>query len=146
MNAESREFAPFALFIGDTLTADTLRREIEAGGGVMYHPQSLMEALGCYITYLPNVIIIDMCAPFAAEAYMHLRSVDAHPILLLLDVNAPIPEREGGVSWLPRDVTLLEIYRAICKLNAEVIGSVPVVCAIPAYNEEKPADTITFVN
>ncbi|MDZ4767018.1 MAG: hypothetical protein SGI73_20965 [Chloroflexota bacterium] len=119
MTTTATESAPYVLFVGETATAQALQQTLVPMGGDIYHSHSLMETLGMYITIMPRIIVIDTCAPFAAEAYLHLRSVEARPILLLTDPDGFTPAREASVSWLPRTASNAEQVRAICRLAAQ---------------------------
>lgn len=135
------ETAPYVLFIGETASADTLQKALVPAGGYVYHPQTLMEALGIYITMLPRIIVIDTCAPFASEVYLHLRSVDARPILLLTHANGFKPMREAGISCLPRNATSDELAQAVIKLASAPGIKSPVACAPLEYLDEAVAFT-----
>lgn len=124
MTTTTQEHAPYVLFVGETDTARALLNAMVPQGGYVYHPQSLMETLGMYITMMPRVIVIDTCAPFASDVYLHLRSVDARPIILLTDPRGASPAgfspaRELGVTCIARTATTAELMRAICKVAAE---------------------------
>lgn len=95
--------APSILFVSVENTADSLKAVAAQYGGLVYTPTSLLETLGMYIDYAPNVIIIDTCAPYATEAYQHLRSVDASPIILLVD-DALNERREHDLLHAPRNI------------------------------------------
>lgn len=64
--------------LGQTVAAAAARRNSYA-----YLPETLMDALGMYITYFPDIVVIDMSVDYAAEAFEHLRSVDAEPVVLV---------------------------------------------------------------
>ncbi len=49
----------------------------------------MMAALGQYIISMPHAILIDSTHPDAEATVLHLRSVDAEPILVLVDECAP---------------------------------------------------------
>lgn len=104
-----------ALYIGSDASkvADALRAE----GGWVYQADTLMKALGMYISYIPQVIIIDACAPYAEDAYLHLCSVDAHPIILLTSPRSFKPTRVPGVYWLDRTASAADLRAFICHLN-----------------------------
>jgi hypothetical protein len=115
MTGYSAESRFYALYIGSDASkvSDALRAE----GGWVYHADTLMKALGMYISYMPQVIIIDACAPYAEEAYMHLRSVDAHPIILLTAPDSFKPTRVPGIYWLDRAASAADLRAFICHLN-----------------------------
>ncbi|MBE2182213.1 MAG: hypothetical protein IAE89_02195 [Anaerolineae bacterium] len=55
----------------------------------LVYADDMMSALGQYIVSMPQVILIDSTHPDAEAAVIHLRSVDARPILVLVDECAP---------------------------------------------------------
>ncbi|HLA45646.1 MAG TPA: hypothetical protein VJZ27_19510 [Aggregatilineales bacterium] len=81
----SREH-PQILYIGDLQRAEAFRMEVESVGWAVFAPSHLMEALAMYISYMPDLIVLDTCAcGFWEAVYAHLRSVHARPILLLTE-------------------------------------------------------------
>ena len=75
----------FILYVGQREAGLALAEVVEAEGGYVYLPQTMMEALGMYITYMPQVVVIDGRVGWASEVLNHLRSVDARPIVLLTE-------------------------------------------------------------
>lgn len=55
----------------------------------LLHANEMMAALGQYIIAMPHAILIDSTHPDAEATIVHLRSVDAEPILVLVDECAP---------------------------------------------------------
>ncbi len=89
------------LFIGQAEKGEALAAQVETLGGYVYRPQALLEALGMYITYMPQVVVLDLTESYAQEAFQHLRSVDARPLVLL----TYRPAREPGVYTLPPHIS-----------------------------------------
>lgn len=100
------------LYIGDNQQGEDIRAAAELDGGYVYLPDHMTQALGMYITYLPNVIIVDSGVSYSAEVVIHLRSVDARPILLLIDDLQPAQPRIDGVYALSRYTPADEILEA----------------------------------
>ena len=73
------------LYLGNAEAGRALANIAEQRNDYVYLPETLMQALGMYITYFPQIVIIDMSIDYAQEALEHLRSVDARPIVLLTD-------------------------------------------------------------
>src|SRR5262245_43755701 len=73
------------LYIGKPEAGQTFAAAAEAHGHYAYLPENLMQALGMYITYFPEIVIIDMDLDYAQDVLDHLRSVDASPLILLTD-------------------------------------------------------------
>lgn len=81
---------PFILYTGDARSGAALLTAAEARGWWVYLSQESSEALGMYMAYAPDAVIIDAEHDelTAAEIYHHLRSVDAQPLLIL---NSDMP-------------------------------------------------------
>ncbi len=75
----------YILYVGGREAGLALAEVVEAEGGYVYLPQTMMEALGMYITYMPQIVVIDARIGWATEVLNHLRSVDARPIVLLTE-------------------------------------------------------------
>lgn len=75
----------YILYVGEREAGLALAEVVEAEGGYVYLPHTMMEALGMYITYVPQVVVIDSRIGWASEVLAHLRSVDARPIVLLTE-------------------------------------------------------------
>ena len=101
------------LYLGEREAGEALAAQVEQAGGFVYLPDSLMQALGMYITYFPDVIIIDMSLSYAQEAYDHLRSVDAEPIILLTDEYI----RSTSVFALPRETSAEALVEALDRVG-----------------------------
>lgn len=97
------------LYVGTPDAGREFAAAAEACDDYAYLPDSLMQALGMYITYFPHVIVIDMACDYAAEAYKHLRSVDAAPIFLLTDERVHL----ATVRALPRATSAAALLAAI---------------------------------
>lgn len=76
---------PFILFVGNPGRGEDLLNRVESLGWWVYLPEDDLEALGMYITYAPDVVVLDAeAAPeIAANVYHHLSSVHAAPLLVL---------------------------------------------------------------
>jgi DNA-binding response OmpR family regulator len=101
---------PSVLYVGDTDRGAALREWVELAGWSVFLPTETMEALAMYISYLPDIVVIDTTyAPeMTAVVLYHLQSVDAYPLVLLTT--------EGGYSdgyTLSADVTPRELMAAI---------------------------------
>ncbi len=99
------------LYVGGQEAGQTFAAAAEAHNDYAYLPESLMEALGMYITYFPQVVVIDMALDYAAEAFEHLRSVDAEPIFLLTDEYI----RSTTIHTLPRGSSAEALLDAIAR-------------------------------
>lgn len=103
----------FILYIGTPEKGQALAAQVEARGGYVYLPDSLMQALGMYITYLPQIVVIDMALDYAQAAYDHLRSVDAEPLVLLTNER----ERSTSVFALPPHISADALQNALERIH-----------------------------
>lgn len=110
---------PMILFVGSAQQARDLLAMVEPVGWWVYPAETPNEALGMYVSYLPDVIVLnaDTLPEVAEEVYYHLASVEADPLIVI-----------GGHSqWSDRVVYHLP---ANAKLT-EIIG-----CAAEATDAE----------
>jgi hypothetical protein len=101
------------LYVGEREAGQALAALVESEGGYIYLPDSLMQALGMYITYFPDVVVIDMETSYAQQVYDHLRSVDAKPVILLTDERIRI----ASIYTLPHDISAEELLSAIERVE-----------------------------
>ncbi len=97
------------LYIGAPQAGQSLAQAAAHRDSYVYTPTHLMQALGIYITYMPQVVVIDMAVDYAPAAYDHLRSVDAQPLILLTDAYV----RSAAVHALPRGIAPEDLLAAI---------------------------------
>jgi DNA-binding response OmpR family regulator len=76
---------PLILYVGDRAKGRTLLDTALENGGWAYLAEDAAEALGAYVAYTPDAVVLDPQAvpEMAAEVYHHLRSIEAHPIFIL---------------------------------------------------------------
>jgi hypothetical protein len=110
---------PLFLYYGDETAAAALSVALGAHAHVMAAGR-IMEALGMYITYLPDAVMIDACAPGAAEVLTHLKSVEAVGLVLLTDDRRAALGRSA--TMLPTHLNAAELATA---LTAIVRGESP---------------------
>lgn len=101
------------LYIGTPEKGQALAVQVEAQGGCVYLPEHLMQALGMYITYMPQITVIDMAVGWAQEAYDHLRSVDAEPLVLL----TLQPQRSSSIYALPPHISADALQNALEQIH-----------------------------
>lgn len=115
----------FLMYVGISEQGESIRAAAELNGGAVYLPEHMMQALGMYITYLPNVIVVDSAVSYSEDVIAHLRSVDARPILLLTDEARP---RADGVYTMGREHSAERVLEAALQLAS---GST--ILRAPAY-------------
>jgi len=75
------------LYVGDADTEQWLASCVEPYEGNIYRADALLQVLGMYVSYMPDVVVLDarMAPDLAREVYFHLRTIDAEPLLILDD-------------------------------------------------------------
>ncbi|MBL8164278.1 MAG: hypothetical protein JNJ61_19985 [Anaerolineae bacterium] len=78
---------PSILYVGDRETGRELRETVESRGWWVELADERDEALGLYITCLPDAVVLDgeFDTKLATEVYHHLRSIEAGPLLVLTE-------------------------------------------------------------
>lgn len=78
---------PIILYVGDSETAQWLELMLEPHGAYVYQGNELLPTLGMYVTYMPDLVILDArtMPDLARHVYAHLRSVDAEHIHIISD-------------------------------------------------------------
>jgi|GEM_PF-2358395 hypothetical protein len=111
------------LYIGNIAQGERLGTIAAQRGTNVLCAESMIEALGMYITLFPNVTIIDAAHPDAESIYQHLRSVDAAPILVLVDESLPVLWtlrhdilRAHGVLTVSRHLSASVLFDTIADL------------------------------
>src|SRR6185295_2423818 len=76
---------PMILFVGHHEQGAQLLEAVEPLGWWVYQPQTANETLGMYVSYLPDVVLLDAdAAPdVVEEVYFHLASVQADPMIVI---------------------------------------------------------------
>jgi len=76
---------PMILFVGHQEQGTQLLEAVEPLGWWVYQPQNANEALGMYVSYLPDVILMnaDSAPDITEEVYYHLASVLAEPMIVI---------------------------------------------------------------
>ena len=113
---------PIILYVGDPQRGQAFEIWAEAHEWLVYRPQEVMEALGLYITYMPDITILDADAlpETVAEVYFHLRSVEANPLLVLthdLDWDIDADEDVYTVSPVINNYELMETIGDLLNLQ-----------------------------
>ena len=82
---EMSQDTPIILYIGDSETGQWFDLMLAPWQGYVYVRNELLSALGVYISYEPDLVILDarIMPKLAQNAYTHLRSVNAEHILIL---------------------------------------------------------------
>lgn len=75
------------LYVGDTERGRAFRASVEAHRWYVYLSDRLLEALGVYVVYVPDIVVVDAAADsnLADEVLLHLQSIDAEPMVVLAD-------------------------------------------------------------
>ena len=75
------------LYVGDRARGDCLRTALQQRGWEVYVPTEMLEALGLYVFYSPDVVLIDAGGevPWGWSVYQHLHSIQADVLLVIAD-------------------------------------------------------------
>ena len=78
---------PMILFVGHAIQGAQLLESVEPLNWWIYQSHTANEALGMYVSYLPDLILMNADAEpdIAEEVYFHLASVQAEPIIVISD-------------------------------------------------------------
>ncbi len=81
------EHMQIMIYVGDPTRGRMLQMAGDQYGWSVLLPTEMLEALGMYVVYFPDLVIIDTATNYAlAEGvFTHLRSVDAQGLLVLAD-------------------------------------------------------------
>ena len=106
---------PILLYVGNSDTGQWLASVVEQG--YVYTPAALLETLGIFVTYMPDLVILDaMAAPDLSEqVYFHLQTVGAESILVV-DNSAERWESQPGIHILTSD-SRTDLLAAISNLT-----------------------------
>lgn len=90
MSAESLR----VLYVGNAMIGHALKDCVEPLGWYIYQPESLIEALGVYITCAPHLVIMETVTKsgFGLEAFEHIRSIDHTPVIMLGNPQEQVDE------------------------------------------------------
>ena len=99
----SQDF-PNILYIGDFQAGQALHEVVPVNEWTVYVPTNVMEALGMYITYCPDIVIIEptVTSAFAKQVHYHLQTVEAEPMIML--DQSPYPLSPSSLIALITDV------------------------------------------
>lgn len=109
---------PNVLYVGDAERGHAFLTSVESHGWWVYIPQDTLQALGMYVAYWPDIIVInaDSQPDTATEVYHHLRSINAHPILILTrDLHWDVSANDG-VFTAPTSISDYDLMDIICDL------------------------------
>jgi len=103
---------PMILFVGHHEQGAQLLEAVEPLGWWVYQPQNANEVLGMYVSYLPDVVVMnaDAAPDIAEEVYYHLASIQAEPMIVI----------GGDEVWSDRVTQHLPAYSHV----GEIITSV----------------------
>ena len=78
---------PILLYVGNDEMGQWLETIIASQNGYVYTEHELLSALGLYVSYMPDLVVLDARAlpDLARQVYSHLRSIDAENIVILDD-------------------------------------------------------------
>jgi len=103
---------PMILFIGHHEQSAQLLEAVEPLGWWVYQPENANEALGMYVSYMPDVVLMNAeAAPdITEEVYYHLASVQADPVIV---IGGDEVWSDRVTHHLQADVHVAEIIAAV---------------------------------
>lgn len=117
---------PTLLYVGPMDQAATWMGEAYERGMTVFVAQELYEALGMFITYLPDVVVLDtIYAPvLATEATVHLITVthDDTPLVRLMPVTTPTSQHER-IFELPYPETASDLLDVVSEIARTRTGA-----------------------
>lgn len=107
---------PMILFVGRGERGNQLLDAVEPMGWWVYQPQTTNEALGMYVSYLPDVVLLDAeAAPeIVEEVYYHLAPMATEPIIVIADHDS---WSDRVTYHLPAQADLMDIIDCITKIT-----------------------------
>lgn len=110
---------PNILYVGGQETGRAFSQLVEKANWWVHLPTETLEALGMFVTYMPDIAVIDLSAAapaFAHSVYAHLLSIEASPLLVLSHHPQP-----GVYTALPEDAPhrLSALVRTILDQEAQ---------------------------
>ncbi|MBL8162786.1 MAG: hypothetical protein JNJ61_12435 [Anaerolineae bacterium] len=118
---------PLVLFVGNPARGADLQRQTGQANWWVYLPEDALEALGIYITYLPDVVVLDEAAApeITHEVYRHLRSVQAAALIVL--TSGTDWQTDSNVTLLPPGIGTTALAEQIIQViaNNEVAPLIP---------------------
>jgi hypothetical protein len=115
---------PFILYVGAADKGHAFMNAAQARGAWAYLAEDAAEALGAYVAYTPDAVIIDPAGqPESVEVYHHLRSVEARPLFVLTKDRA----RDASVTEADDVYTVRPDIRADDLYNLVTAALEPVV-------------------
>lgn len=111
------------LYVGDRERAEQIGARVASRDWHVMPATAWQQALGMYVTYWPDTVVLDLRHGDAAErVYSHLRSMNVGPMVLVGD-SAELAGWETGITpdmcVLPRRVTNDGVIDAIENLFVE---------------------------
>ena len=96
------------LYVGNAIAGQTFKECMQALGWEVYLAKSRYQALGLYITYMPDLVILNALTntALAEDVHYHIRTVESTPIIVL------------GTQWDADDYAthLVSPYTPLSKL------------------------------
>lgn len=107
---------PMILFIGSSDQGTQLLNAVEPLGWWVYQPKTTTEALGMYVSFLPDVVVINAEAvpDIAENVCFHLAPIAAEPIVVLSDHDL---WSDRVTHHLPANADLSEIIGCIAEIT-----------------------------
>lgn len=116
---------PNILYVGSRQGGRALDAMVAPLDWYVHLPQNTYQALGMYVAGYPDVVVLDVVAQpaFASEVYVHLRSLEGVPVLMIV--------LGGDVPYEPDDLDVILPYHTdeatLVDVIREMLGTVEAV-------------------
>ena len=113
---------PMILFVGSSEAGENLLKAVEPLGWWVYQPETANEVLGMYVSYLPDVVLMDVEAvpDMAEEVYFHLASVQVEPMIV---IGGDEVWSDRVTHHLPADVEAADVIACVSEVTGAMIFS-----------------------
>jgi hypothetical protein len=110
--------APIILYVGDVEAGQMFLPALQAYGGYAYMSEVVLETLGMYITYFPDLVILNAAlnSELIQETYFHLCSVNAAPMIILADHWQLVQSDGRRIPILPPTISHADLLVVIRDL------------------------------
>lgn len=113
---------PMILFVGHPEHGAQLLEAVEPMGWWVYQPTTANEVLGMYVSYMPDVVVMDAEAmpDVAGEVYFHLASVQADPMIV---IGGDAVWSDRATHHLPAHASIEAIITCVAETTDAVVYS-----------------------
>lgn len=115
---------PFILYVGAADKGHAFMNATQERGGWAYLAEDAAEALGAFVAYTPDAVVLDPVGqPESVEVYHHLRSIEARPLFILTFDRAwdvSVTEADDVYTIRP-DIRADELFKLVATALEPVV-------------------------